>query len=91
KKKKTMVTKKEKPHYKAIATVFKILSQEKKDVVEEMGFDALAHVPEMNVSHALLRELIDCYDEYHGCLKTLHGKIYITPHKIAAALGISHG
>ncbi|KAL4274787.1 hypothetical protein AHAS_Ahas20G0042100 [Arachis hypogaea] len=39
-----------------------------------MGFSALAHVPEMNVSHALLRELIDCYDEYHGCMKTLHEK-----------------
>ncbi|KAL4288459.1 hypothetical protein AHAS_Ahas19G0288300 [Arachis hypogaea] len=45
----------------------------------------------MNVSHTLLRELIHCYDEYHGCLKTLHGKIYITPRKIAAALGINHG
>ncbi|RYR20056.1 hypothetical protein Ahy_B03g065141 isoform B [Arachis hypogaea] len=56
-----------------------------------MGFGALTHVPEMNVSHSLLRELIDCYDDYHGCLKTLHGKIYITPGKIAAALGINHG
>ncbi|QHN83733.1 uncharacterized protein DS421_20g707290 [Arachis hypogaea] len=67
------------------------MSQEKKVVVEEMGFGALAHVLEMKVSHTLLRELIDCYDEYHGCLKTLHGKIYITPAKVAAALGISHG
>ncbi|RYQ88928.1 hypothetical protein Ahy_B09g095830 [Arachis hypogaea] len=99
--KKTMVTKKDKPRYnkthdcifqtKAIATMFKNLNQEKKDIVEEMGFGALAHVPEMNVSHALLRELIDCYDEYHRCLKTLHDKIYITPCKIAATLGINHG
>ncbi|RYR08002.1 hypothetical protein Ahy_B05g075522 [Arachis hypogaea] len=42
------------------------MSQEKKAIVEEMGFGALAHVLEMKVSHALLRELIDCYDEYHG-------------------------
>ncbi|QHN76335.1 uncharacterized protein DS421_19g642990 [Arachis hypogaea] len=76
---------------KTIATVFKNMNQEKKDIVEEMGFGSLAHVPEMNVSHALLRELIDCYDEYHGCLKTLHEKIYITPVKVAAALGINHG
>ncbi|KAL4288412.1 hypothetical protein AHAS_Ahas19G0283600 [Arachis hypogaea] len=55
-----------------------------------MGFGALAHVPKMNVSHALLGELINYYDEYHGCLKTLHRKIYITPRKIAAALGINH-
>ncbi|RYR35631.1 hypothetical protein Ahy_A10g050767 [Arachis hypogaea] len=52
---------------KAIVIVFKNMSQEKKDIVEEMRF------------------------EYHGCLKILHGKIYITPGKVAAALGISHG
>ncbi|RYR31663.1 hypothetical protein Ahy_B01g056522 [Arachis hypogaea] len=75
---------------KAIAKVFKETSQEKKDIVEEMGFGALAHVLEMNVSHNLLRELIDFYDYYHGCLKTLHEKIYITSDKIAAALGINH-
>ncbi|RYQ83160.1 hypothetical protein Ahy_B10g101785 [Arachis hypogaea] len=76
--------------YYSLATVFNNMSQEKKDIVEEMGFGALAHVPEMNVSHALLRKLIDFYDEYRGCLKTLHEKIYITPAKVAAALGISH-
>ncbi|RYQ83775.1 hypothetical protein Ahy_B10g102608 [Arachis hypogaea] len=53
--KKTMVTKKEKPRYKkthdlkcqtkAIAKVFKVMSQEKRDIVEEMGFGALAHDP----------------------------------------------
>ncbi|RYR54149.1 hypothetical protein Ahy_A06g029401 [Arachis hypogaea] len=89
--KKTMVTKKEKPRYnkthdcrcqtKLIATVFKAMSQEKKDIVEEMGFGMLAHVLEMNVSHILLRELIDCYDDYNGFLNTLHRKIYITPDK----------
>ncbi|XLR23998.1 hypothetical protein S83_051898, partial [Arachis hypogaea] len=76
---------------KAIARVFKAMSQEKKDIVEEMGFGALAHVPEMNVFHSLLRELVDCYDDYNGYLKTLHGEIYITPSKVAAALGINHG
>ncbi|QHN97634.1 uncharacterized protein DS421_18g629070 [Arachis hypogaea] len=59
--------------------MFKEMSQEKKDIVEEMGFGVLAHLPKMNVSHSLLRELIACHDDYHGCLKTLHGKIYITP------------
>ncbi|XLR27019.1 hypothetical protein S83_054919, partial [Arachis hypogaea] len=74
---------------KAIAKVFKEMSQEKKDIVEEMGFGALAHVLEMNISHNLLRELVACYDDYYGCLKTLHEKIYITPDKVAAALGIN--
>ncbi|RYQ96408.1 hypothetical protein Ahy_B08g092154 [Arachis hypogaea] len=88
---KTMVTKKEKLHYnkthdcrcqtKVIAIVFRDMTQEKKDIVEEMGFGAPEHLPEMNVSHALLRELIDRFDEEKGCLKTLQGKIYITPQK----------
>ncbi|KAL4315259.1 hypothetical protein AHAS_Ahas15G0167200 [Arachis hypogaea] len=76
---------------KTIATVFKNMSREKKEIVEEMGFGVLAHIPKMNISHALLRELIDCYDMYHGFLKTLHEKIYITPAKVTTALGISHG
>ncbi|QHO07285.1 uncharacterized protein DS421_14g462310 [Arachis hypogaea] len=98
--KKMMVTKKQKPRYnkthdlrcqtKVIARVFKNMSQQKKDIVEEMGFTALAHIPEMNFSHKLLRELVACYDDYYGYLDTLHGRIYITPIKIADALGINH-
>ncbi|RYQ94963.1 hypothetical protein Ahy_B08g089942 [Arachis hypogaea] len=95
-----MATMKEKLHYnnthycrcqtKAMATVYRDMTQEKKDIVEEMGFGALAHIPEMNVSHALLRELIDHFDEEKGCLKTLQGRIYITPRKVATALGITN-
>ncbi|XLR46598.1 hypothetical protein S83_031258, partial [Arachis hypogaea] len=56
-----------KTHYcrcqtKAIATVYREMSQEKKDIVDEMGFRGLAH-----------------------------GTIYITPRKVAAALGITNG
>ncbi|RYR49050.1 hypothetical protein Ahy_A07g035335 [Arachis hypogaea] len=50
-----------------MATVYREMSQEKKDIVEEMGFGAQANVPEMN------------------------GRIYITPRKVAAALGITNG
>ncbi|RYR19329.1 hypothetical protein Ahy_B03g064092 [Arachis hypogaea] len=90
------VTKKEKPHYnkihdlrcqtKSIARMLKEMSEEKKNIVEEMGFGALAHILEMNISHKLLRELIHCYDAYHGCLNTLYEKIYITPTKIRDVL-----
>ncbi|RYQ96724.1 hypothetical protein Ahy_B08g092580 [Arachis hypogaea] len=67
------------------------MSQEKKDIVEEMGFGALANVLEMNVSNTLLKELLDRFDEEKGYLKTLQGKIYITPWKVAVALGITNG
>ncbi|KAL4293206.1 hypothetical protein AHAS_Ahas18G0104900 [Arachis hypogaea] len=79
-----MATMKEKAHYnkthycrcqtKAISTVYREMSQEKKDIVEEMGFGSLANVPEMNVSNTLLKELLDRFDEEKGCLKTLQGK-----------------
>ncbi|RYR29911.1 hypothetical protein Ahy_B01g054555 [Arachis hypogaea] len=45
----------------------------------------------MNDSHALLRELIDHFDEEKRWLKTLQGRIYITPQKVAAALSITNG
>ncbi|RYR29089.1 hypothetical protein Ahy_B01g053392 [Arachis hypogaea] len=95
-----MATMKEKAHYnkthycrcqtKAISTVYRRMSQEKKDIVEEMGFGALENVPEMNASNTLLKELLDRFDEEKGCLKTLQEKIYITPRKVAAALGITN-
>ncbi|QHO40711.1 uncharacterized protein DS421_5g139470 [Arachis hypogaea] len=67
------------------------MSQEKKDLVEEMGFGALANVPEMNVSNILLKELLDRFDEEKVCLKILQEKIYITPQKVTATLGITNG
>ncbi|RYR24737.1 hypothetical protein Ahy_B02g058258 [Arachis hypogaea] len=75
----------------AIATVYRKMSKKKKDIVEEMGFGALANVSEMNVSNTLLKELLDRFDEEKGCLKTLQGKIYITHRKVADALGITNG
>ncbi|QHO13003.1 uncharacterized protein DS421_15g511750 [Arachis hypogaea] len=67
------------------------MSQEKKDIVEQMGFGGLAHVPEMNVSNTLLIELLDRFDIERGCLKTLQGTINITPRKVVAAFGINSG
>ncbi|KAL4307060.1 hypothetical protein AHAS_Ahas16G0240500 [Arachis hypogaea] len=56
-----------------------------------MGFGALRYILELNVFHKLLRELIHCFDLYHGCLDTRYGKIYITPAKIRDALDINFG
>ncbi|XLR07526.1 hypothetical protein S83_035464, partial [Arachis hypogaea] len=67
------------------------MSQEKKAIVEQMGFGGRAHVPEMNISNTLLVKLLDRFDIERGCLKTLQRTIYITPRKVAAALGINNG
>ncbi|KAL4329181.1 uncharacterized protein DS421_13g415330 [Arachis hypogaea] len=67
------------------------MSVEKKIIIEEMEYDALAHILELNISHKLSRELIRCFDAYNGCLETLYGKIYITPARIRDALGINFG
>ncbi|RYR05473.1 hypothetical protein Ahy_B06g085340 [Arachis hypogaea] len=76
---------------RSIARVFTELSEEKKTIVEEMGFGALRRIPELNVSHKLLRELILCFDLYHRFLDTHYGKIYITSAKIGDALGLNSG
>ncbi|RYQ79345.1 hypothetical protein Ahy_Scaffold6g108075 [Arachis hypogaea] len=97
---KKMATMKEKAHYnkihyyrcqtKATATVYREMTQEKKYIVEEMGFGALTNIQKLNVSNTLLKELPDQFDEEKGCLKTLQGRLYIT-HRVAAALGITNG
>ncbi|KAL4321737.1 hypothetical protein AHAS_Ahas14G0140400 [Arachis hypogaea] len=69
--KKMTISKMEKPHY----NVFAQLSERKKATVEEMGFGALRHIPKLNVSHKLLRELILCFDLYHRFLDTRYGKV----------------
>ncbi|KAL4337246.1 hypothetical protein AHAS_Ahas12G0091000 [Arachis hypogaea] len=56
-----------------------------------MGFDALRHILELNVSHKLLRKLILCCDLYHGFLDTRYEKVYITPAKIGDALDLNSG
>ncbi|KAL4394303.1 hypothetical protein AHAS_Ahas02G0138500 [Arachis hypogaea] len=90
--KKMTISKKEKRHYnktydlrcstRSIARVFAELSEEKKTIIEEMEFGALRYIPELNISHKLLRKLILCFDLYHGSLDTCYGKIYITHAKI---------
>ncbi|KAL4350161.1 uncharacterized protein DS421_10g298110 [Arachis hypogaea] len=94
--KKITISKKEKPHYnkthdlrcstRSIARVFIELSERKKAIVEEMKFGALRHIPELNISHKLLRELILSFDLYHGFLDTCYANVYITSAKIKDAM-----
>ncbi|RYR76390.1 hypothetical protein Ahy_A01g000983 [Arachis hypogaea] len=76
---------------RSIARVFAELSEQKKVTIEEMEFGALRHIPKLKVLHKLLKELILCFDLYHGFLDTRYGKIYITPAKIGDALGLISG
>ncbi|QHN81910.1 uncharacterized protein DS421_20g691060 [Arachis hypogaea] len=99
--KKIIIAKKEKPHYnkthdlsystRSIARVFTELGERKKAIVEEMEFGALRHIPELNISHKLLRELILSFDLYHEFLDTCYAKVYITSAKIGDALGLNSG
>ncbi|KAL4276917.1 hypothetical protein AHAS_Ahas20G0255100 [Arachis hypogaea] len=65
------------------------MSEQKKAIVEEMGFGALRHIPSLNVLHKLSRELILFFDLYKGFLETRYEKICITPTKIRDALGLN--
>ncbi|KAL4345680.1 hypothetical protein AHAS_Ahas11G0302600 [Arachis hypogaea] len=65
------------------------MSDQKKAIIEEMGFGALRHILSLNVPHNLLRELAHFFDLYKGFLETRFGKIDITPIKIRDALGLN--
>ncbi|KAL4338307.1 hypothetical protein AHAS_Ahas12G0197100 [Arachis hypogaea] len=48
---------------------FRKLSKEKKVIVDEMVFGTLSHIPSLNVTHKLLKELTNSFDFYEnkGC------------------------
>ncbi|RYQ99607.1 hypothetical protein Ahy_B07g087552 [Arachis hypogaea] len=58
-----------------IAKVFN-MSNQKKAIVEKIGFGALRYIPSLNVLHKLLRELILSFDLYKAFLETRYEKIY---------------
>ncbi|KAL4344021.1 hypothetical protein AHAS_Ahas11G0136700 [Arachis hypogaea] len=65
------------------------MSSEKKVIVDEMGFGALSHIPSLNVTHKLLKELPNSFNLYENTLITRYGKITITLVKIRDALSLN--
>ncbi|KAL4337788.1 hypothetical protein AHAS_Ahas12G0145200 [Arachis hypogaea] len=61
----------------------------KKILVDELEFDALRHIPSLNVTHKLLKELICSFDLYKSPLNTRYGKIKITSAKIKDAFSLN--
>ncbi|KAL4344469.1 hypothetical protein AHAS_Ahas11G0181500 [Arachis hypogaea] len=49
---------------------FQNMSNEKKAIVQELGFDGLMHIPPMNVPHKLLKELAFFFDVITNRLDT---------------------
>ncbi|RYR68462.1 hypothetical protein Ahy_A03g014953 [Arachis hypogaea] len=65
------------------------MSEAKKVIVQELGFDGLIHIPAMNVSHKLFKQLAYSFDLSHNRLDTRYGIINITQKNIAAVLSLS--
>ncbi|XP_057746353.1 uncharacterized protein LOC130965601 [Arachis stenosperma] len=65
------------------------MTEEKKAIVRDLGFDGLMHIPPLRVDHQLLRELANNFKLGENRLKTGYGSFQITPRKIGHALGIN--
>ncbi|KAL4317022.1 hypothetical protein AHAS_Ahas15G0343500 [Arachis hypogaea] len=65
------------------------MSNDKKAVVKELRFVAMTHIPALNVSHKLLKELAYSFDLNNSTLQTRYGVIEITPEKIGDSLGLN--
>ncbi|KAL4288023.1 hypothetical protein AHAS_Ahas19G0244700 [Arachis hypogaea] len=65
------------------------MSDDKKVIVEELGFADMRHIPTLNVPHRLLKELAYSFDLYKSTLDTWYGVIHITLDKIGDVLGLN--
>ncbi|KAL4287787.1 hypothetical protein AHAS_Ahas19G0221100 [Arachis hypogaea] len=68
---------------------FQNMSNGKKVIVQELGFDGLMHIPPMNVLHKLLNELAYSFDLIRNTLDTRYGVLRINQENIRAALGLN--
>ncbi|KAL4374809.1 hypothetical protein AHAS_Ahas05G0218900 [Arachis hypogaea] len=65
------------------------MNNDKKALVEELRFFAMTHIPALNVSHKLLKELTYSFDLYNSTLQTRYGVIEITLKKKRDSLGLN--
>ncbi|QHN87292.1 uncharacterized protein DS421_16g553780 [Arachis hypogaea] len=65
------------------------MSEEKKTIVRDLGFDGLMHIPPLRVHHQVLRELANNFKLGENRLETGYGSFKIRPKIIGDALGIN--
>ncbi|KAL4356202.1 hypothetical protein AHAS_Ahas09G0063100 [Arachis hypogaea] len=73
---------------RTIANVFRKMSKEKKVILDEMGFGALSHIPSLNMTYKLLKELTNSFNLYENTLITRHEKNHYNPCKDKGCLGL---
>ncbi|MED6164190.1 hypothetical protein PIB30_087301, partial [Stylosanthes scabra] len=62
--------------------VYDKLSDEKKDLVDEMGLGAFQHLPNDYINHKILNELVWSYDVFTNKISTGVGEFLITSEKV---------
>ncbi|RYR46822.1 hypothetical protein Ahy_A07g032660 [Arachis hypogaea] len=68
---------------------FQHMSEEKKAIVRELGFDGLMHIPPMYLPHKLLKELAYSFNVVRNRLDIQYSELTINPENIRAALGLN--
>ncbi|RYR53184.1 hypothetical protein Ahy_A06g028182 [Arachis hypogaea] len=68
---------------------FQNMSNEKKVIIQELGFDGLMHIPPMNMPHKLLKELTYSFDLIRNTLDTRYGVLSINQENIRVAIGLN--
>ncbi|RYR67418.1 hypothetical protein Ahy_A03g013764 [Arachis hypogaea] len=58
---------------------FQNMSDKKKAIVQELGFDCLMHIPPMNLPYKLLKELAYSFNLVRNRLDTQYGVLTINP------------
>ncbi|RYQ92047.1 hypothetical protein Ahy_B09g098151 [Arachis hypogaea] len=65
------------------------MSEEKKEIIRDLGFGGLMHIPPLRVHHQILRELSNSFKVGKNRLETGYGSFKVRPKTIGAALGIN--
>ncbi|QHN86593.1 uncharacterized protein DS421_16g547610 [Arachis hypogaea] len=68
---------------------FRNMSEEKKEIVRDLRFGGLMHIPPLRVHHQILRELANSFKLGENRLETDYGSFKVRQKTIGAALGIN--
>ncbi|KAL4356293.1 hypothetical protein AHAS_Ahas09G0072200 [Arachis hypogaea] len=68
---------------------FQHMSEEKKVIVRELGFDGLIHIPPMNLPHKLLKQLAYSFNVERNKLDTRYGKLTINLENKGATIALN--